>query len=197
MTNLVSKPNLFRHATKELSQDAFLCWLLEWSDKGNMSEDAGLHSAGLRLLNSLLKLHGQRPVVRPEIRIRKQLCHVDIVVEVNMDTVLMVEDKVHSREHIAQLLYRDCISKRYPNRKICPVYFKTGDQCDYVEVKNAGYRCFLRKEFLSVLDEGIRLGISHPIFCDFRDYLWDRENSVEAFRNTKVSEWPFMYVCRV
>jgi hypothetical protein len=190
MTTLSSKPNLFRHATKELSQDAFLCWLLEWSDKSNASEDAGLHSAGLHLLNSLLELHGQKPVVGPDICIHKQLCHVDIVVEVNMDIVLMVEDKVHSREHDAQLSYRDCISHKYPGRNILPIYFKTGDQCDYARVESAGYLCFLRKEFLSVLDEGIRLGVSHPTFCDFREYLWDRENSVEAFRNTKVSEWP-------
>jgi hypothetical protein len=26
-------PNLFQFATKELSQDAFICWLLAWADE--------------------------------------------------------------------------------------------------------------------------------------------------------------------
>ena len=28
-----SKPNLFKYAVSELTQDAFLCWLLEWADE--------------------------------------------------------------------------------------------------------------------------------------------------------------------
>ena len=26
-----NKPNIFKYATKELSQDAVICWLIEWS----------------------------------------------------------------------------------------------------------------------------------------------------------------------
>ena len=29
------KPNLFKYATSELSQDAFICWLLEWAKPQN------------------------------------------------------------------------------------------------------------------------------------------------------------------
>lgn len=27
------EPNIFKYATKELSQDAFFCWLLSWSEE--------------------------------------------------------------------------------------------------------------------------------------------------------------------
>jgi len=184
------KPNLFQYATKELSQDAFLCWLLAWSDERNCAEDGALHAAGLNLLNSLLKLHGEAPLEKPSITIHKQLYHVDIVVEVNQDLVLMVEDKVHATEHAAQLTYLSNIVREYPNRKVLQVFLKTGDQCDYSNVENAGYLCFLRAQFLSVLDEGLELGVTHPIYTDFRDYLWEREASVEAFRQMRTVDWP-------
>nr|WP_260390277.1 hypothetical protein [Ornithobacterium rhinotracheale] len=29
---MAEKPNLFQYATSELSQDAFLCWLIAWAD---------------------------------------------------------------------------------------------------------------------------------------------------------------------
>lgn len=29
----MTNPNLFKFATSELSQDAFICWLLSWAEK--------------------------------------------------------------------------------------------------------------------------------------------------------------------
>ena len=37
------KPNLFNYATSELSQDAFLLWLLEWANPSNSEYDPELH----------------------------------------------------------------------------------------------------------------------------------------------------------
>ena len=102
----------------------------------------------------------------------------------------MIEDKIHSHEHDAQFHYKECIEREYPDHRVLPIFFKTGDQCSYEDVKKAGFRCFLRKEFLSVLDEGIHLGVSHPIFCDFRDCLWEIERRVESFRDQPVASWP-------
>jgi hypothetical protein len=31
------KPNIFKYATSELSQDAFICWLLAWAKDENKS----------------------------------------------------------------------------------------------------------------------------------------------------------------
>ena len=31
MYETIDKPNIFKYATKELSQDAVICWLIEWS----------------------------------------------------------------------------------------------------------------------------------------------------------------------
>jgi hypothetical protein len=168
-------PNLFRYAPNELSQDAFLCWLLEWSDSQNALENPTMHDAGLCLLNALLRIHGRPSIQLAKLHIRKQLHHVDVVVELNDDLVLLIEDKVHSSEHEAQLLYLEQIAKHYPHRTILPIFFKTGDQCDYTTVEEAGYICFLRQHFLAAQDEGISLGVDHPIFIDFLTFLRERE----------------------
>ena len=49
-------PNLFYYATKELSQDAFICWLLAWANKECAREDAALNALGLSLAH-----HGKGP----------------------------------------------------------------------------------------------------------------------------------------
>ena len=40
---IMSRPNLFKFATSELSQDAFICWLLSSASPENKEEDAKLH----------------------------------------------------------------------------------------------------------------------------------------------------------
>lgn len=30
------RPNLFSHGTSELSQDAFICWVVEWANRINL-----------------------------------------------------------------------------------------------------------------------------------------------------------------
>ena len=41
-------PNLFHYATKELSQDALICWLIEWAGQplGATKEDEELRRCG-------------------------------------------------------------------------------------------------------------------------------------------------------
>jgi len=107
----------------------------------------------------------------------------------------MIEDKVHSREHLAQFTYSEAISKRFPKHKILPVYFKTGDQCDYSSVMSAGYKCFLRAEFLGLLRAGIAAGVTNPIYADFTGWLTEIELEVEAFRWKKTEEWARLDKC--
>jgi hypothetical protein len=45
------RPNLFHHATSELSQDAVLCWLLSWTKPEHSADRPDLHQVGTDLLN--------------------------------------------------------------------------------------------------------------------------------------------------
>jgi hypothetical protein len=39
-------PNIFTHATSELSQDAFLAYLIEWADPQYATDTTGMHRRG-------------------------------------------------------------------------------------------------------------------------------------------------------
>lgn len=39
----MAKPNIFRLATKELSQDGFFTWLLQWADNNHKQHDQNLN----------------------------------------------------------------------------------------------------------------------------------------------------------
>ena len=60
MNDNMNRPNLFRIATSELSQDAFLVWLIQWADPSTMQYDPALCTAGqdfIRLLGLVDKIH--------------------------------------------------------------------------------------------------------------------------------------------
>jgi hypothetical protein len=47
-------PSLFYFATSELSQDAFICWLLSWADPSAGGSDQPLHRTATALLDRLM-----------------------------------------------------------------------------------------------------------------------------------------------
>jgi hypothetical protein len=182
-------PNIFHYATKELSQDAFFCWLLAWADASNAGTDEALHGAGLAFLNALMGLHGEPPERGARVEIRQQLEGADIVAEVGERLLLLIEDKVHAGLHGDQLeRYRKAMNRRYPGRTIVPVFLKTGDQSGYGDVTKAGYRLFLRDQLLCLLRPW-RDRVSNAIFTDFIDDLERRHAEVEAYATTPVASW--------
>ena len=49
------RPNIFGHATKELSQDAMICWLIDWAcqPKATTEEEEELRRCGLRFVTGI------------------------------------------------------------------------------------------------------------------------------------------------
>ena len=52
-------PNLFTYATKELSQDAMICWLLKWSEVQADKCGQALRGLGRAFAGALLGKHNQ------------------------------------------------------------------------------------------------------------------------------------------
>jgi len=48
------KPNIFRLATKELSQDGFFTWLLQWADNSNSQFDLQLNDTAKDFIRLLI-----------------------------------------------------------------------------------------------------------------------------------------------
>jgi len=187
----MDKPNLFDFATGELSQDAFVCWLLTWANPKYRATDEALHRTGRALLERLLGLSG---IVPPgevaALEVRRQYKKIDILVLVNDDIALLIEDKTDSFEHSGQLArYLEAVRNEFPARKVAAVFLKTGDQCDYGSVKQAGYSCFLRRDFLDVLRKGEEAGVRNDVFVDFIAYLRAIEEAVGSYRHVPVREW--------
>jgi len=183
-------PNLFRYATTELSQDAFICWLLAWADKQWAWQDEGLNMLGLALVNMMLEMDGRPPVAVPvSVTVHRQLMRADIVAEVGDDIVILIEDKVNAGLNGDQLVrYRKRMADKFKGKHMVLVFLKTGDQSSYDEVTKAGYHLVLRQEVLQMLRSG-KDRVSNSIYPDFLDNLEGREARVESYATSPVSVW--------
>lgn len=203
MTKTNDKPNIFNYATRELSQDAVICWLIDWAGRQDVrdAEDKALRDCGRRFVKALLAEHGASlaPDNEEEIKIRQQDHSIDVLARIN-GQVLLIEDKTSTSDHSGQL-------KRYYNavvggktglgkvgkENLFPIFLKTGNQSLAEEKRieesvetGKGYKVFNRKEFLEkVLDhyEG-----SNPILTDFRAYLQAWEDDANSFKDWKKGE---------
>ena len=180
----MNRPNLFNWASSELSQDAFISWLLSW---GNYPENGELNKTAKYLIE---KLTDNQIGKVEKIEIIKQRHKIDILCIVNDEYAILIEDKTNTKNHSNQLEnYLTKLSKDFPREKIFPIYFKTGDQSNFASINKAGYKLFLRPDFIEVLDFGKNQGITNSIYLDFYDYLIRIENSVQSFKTLPVNKW--------
>lgn len=181
-------PNLFHLAPSELSQDAVFAWLLAWADPSLASGRPALQAAGAHLLRALLAAAGAAPPTEAAtIRVRKQLDHIDILVEVGAELVLAIEDKVHTGEHGKQLHeYRNAVKKRYGERPAAFVYLRTGEQADLGGVRNAGWTPVGRSLVLNALRPS--RGASE-VLDEFLDHLERLDGDVRAFQTLLPNGW--------
>ncbi len=195
----MSYPNLFKYATKELSQDAFICWLLAWADKQH--QDNEMHFIGKRFLEALTNKFPEKNIPAIEsINIYRQKFKIDILCLINTtfnevlttknppvnSLAIIIEDKVGAGIHGKQLeQYRKKIeSLGFNDSNILGVYLKTKDQKDYDGAKAQNYKPFIRRDILEVLSNG-----GNQILIDFREYWGNVESESLAYENTSHDQW--------
>ncbi|MYJ95954.1 MAG: hypothetical protein F4053_10315 [Proteobacteria bacterium] len=199
----MTRPNLFSYATKELSQDAVICWLLEWAGKPTGGGDVAskeLRRCGLRLLRALLpdvKLGSE-----VDVRVHHQVKRIDVLAHVNQQHVLLIEDKTNSNEHSNQLkryykevrdggLLKQAKIPATAKEHLHAVCIKTGNlsRAERIRIEDQDFAVFDRKALLRVLN--LYSG-QNDILVDFRRHLkrWEREtNSFQKWsRNEKKPE---------
>jgi len=130
--------NLFNYATSELSQDAFICWLLSFAaheecDCSNLS----LRSCAVELIKEFVPV--LKDIDKSKIKVtdlKQQYMSVDVFAVVNETYGIIIDDKTDTKEHDNQLeRYEVIIKDKFPNLQLYKVYYKTGFQSDYTEVK--------------------------------------------------------------
>jgi hypothetical protein len=184
-------PNLFDFATSELSQDAFIAWFLSWADPVLRASNEPLHRAATLLLDRLMDACKMpRPVSYESVSVRQQYKKIDVLVVVNGEIAILIEDKTGTADHSDQLVrYIQALLGEFPRDRICPVFLKTGDQCDLTRPQQAGYACFLRSDLLDVLQIGHTYGVRNDIFDDFISYLSGLEAAVQSYCSVPITAW--------
>lgn len=97
----IVKNNIFSFATSELSQDAFICWCLNWI---NAKPEAPLRQLGIDLLKRLLPTRADEIQNIHRVIIMQQLLNIDILVLIpELKVALIIEDKTVSGAHDNQI----------------------------------------------------------------------------------------------
>lgn len=209
-----TRPNLFRYGHKELSQDAMICWLLDWANERYAEERPALHEAGQRFARALFAKHGRPGPKRiGTVKLGMQVASIDVLAWVDSEYALLIEDKTDSGRHSGQL-------KRYHEKalgsslkvwdetadksdkwvsvtptkdKLFPIFLKTGNMSraekriiEGIEL-SPPYRVFERQDFLDVL-KGCDLSASE-ILVAFHDHLAEKERLTCAYECAPLNHW--------
>lgn len=175
------KPNIFRLATKELSQDGFFTWLLQWADNGHNKFDRELNETAKDFVRLLLGQADNYEINKVEAG--RQWNNIDIWVEVNDEYFIGIEDKTNTGEHSEQLeRYKEIATNHYKDKshRLVFVYLKTGNESISTlnKIKEKGYSIIDRKAVLQVLN---KRQVKNEIFNDFKDYLTEIENQTNLY----------------
>ena len=179
------RPNLFDYATSEISQDAFICWLLAWADPAYRKSSEALHKAGVDLIRLLSAEKIDRlPERINSVKVVKQHRYIDMLCKINEEdedrTVILIEDKKGSYEHSDQLQrYKELLKQEFPENRVIPVYIQTEDQSDYSEVRKQGYAVIRRPDLLDGLEKHTMARQESDILDGFLQSLRRIEDDVQ------------------
>lgn len=186
------KNNLFNYATKELSQDAFICWLCSYALQDADKSDGALVECAQNLIFEFMKRGIGDDIDRNKIVLKdveKQFEYIDVLLTVEYSGEIykiIVEDKTHSSEHDNQLdRYKDIFNGL--DVHVIGIYFKTGFQSNLSEVDRAGYKSFNRNDILAVVGECKSNNAILRSFCEF----WEEfEKKATCYKSLSVKDWP-------
>ncbi len=187
--------NLFYYATKELSQDAFICWLCSYALAGSDPNDA-LRECALEMIKVFMEDNKSPDSInKSDIlleSIEKQVGNIDVLLTVRYRGDLykiIIEDKVYSAEHDNQLeRYVSQTNDKDSSVKVIGVYFKTGFQSDYSNVIKADYRIINRLQIIKILEPYVDDSKSE-VLADYYNYWSQFDEISKRYRVAPLSEW--------
>lgn len=174
------KNNLFSFATSELSQDAFICYLLNFAHQDHLDEDPVLSQCAKQLLALVIEDEKDLTITK----IQRQYKNIDILVEVNGKYHVIIEDKTFSNHHHDQInRYKNALIEE-GRSNVVTVFYKIVEQPHQEDVDVTITRRDLIKLFSSFIDQ-----TSNTIFNDYLEYLLEIEADVNSFKTAPMSIW--------
>lgn len=194
---MISAPNLFAIATKELSQDAFFTWLFQWSNPACAGSNPTLHECGQALLQLMFRDSVQFDTGNIlSVDAGRQWDNVDVWVEIFLNdgrkVLVIIEDKVFGSEHSNQL-------ERYKQQGIdycrkegfiltC-IFLKIGSEpvSSLQIIREKGFAIVTRKDILQCLSPF--RGLGSDIVDEFINHLNKLEDAHNSYQLLPPSEW--------
>jgi hypothetical protein len=190
----MNKPNIFDIATKELHQDAFITWILQYADNKYKDLDPLLNKCGQELIAKLIRTkHKNFNEEIISVQADRQWNNIDVWAKVNNKYLIIIEDKTFSSFHSGQLERYQKIATSWcaENKYLDPVciYLKTGNDSkrNLKKVTDKGYSLFQRLDFLSILDKYAEC--NNDIFIDFHRRLKKLEKVNNLFVDKIIGDW--------
>ena len=193
-------PNLFNYATSELSQDAFLLWLLDWANPVYKDADEQLNAAAQEFVRFLLDKN-KNDLQIESVKCYKQKYHIDVLAVVNGQYVLIIEDKTDTKEHGKQIKkYKEALKKdkNFKGLKLRCVYYKSGNESRHsIEKLSKFYsepeleislKTILRKDILTLFSPYVNT-IKDAIFVDYFNHLQKIENLTNSYQTEPANKW--------
>jgi hypothetical protein len=175
------KNNLFNFATSELSQDAFICWILNFAHKDHLYEDSALTECAKELIGIFVKTKENFMVTN----LIKQYMNIDVFVEVNNKYNIIIEDKIYTSKHNDQInTYKTALEKEGKSNIIC-VYYKTIEQFD--DEKDADV--YINRDVLIEIFSKYFDKTSNNIFLDYYYKLQSISDEVNSYKVNKITNW--------
>lgn len=183
----MNRPNLFDYATSELSQDAVICYLLEFYNYENEYKEE--HELAQVFIKIILKEIGLN-IECSHIKVRKQYKNIDVLLIINEEYYIIIEDKTNTKQHQEQILkYMKRLEKeeKVEKQKIYGLYFKTGDESltSLESMKNSKkveynkYGIMMRESIIKFLDS---YNGKNLIINDYKKYLKEKEKKQKKYR---------------
>lgn len=173
--------NIFSFATGELSQDAFICWCLNWINEPDNITTHRYRQLGLDLLAKLIDNLSERNQLLDvdihsidKIILVQQVLNIDILAIIpQYNLAIIIEDKTSTSEHGDQIKsYRESLDGVFKNEKPWNAYNK---------LKNAFKLANLNIEYADIANYHI-----HTVYFKtgyYFDYDWQvaHSNSVDNY----------------
>jgi len=173
--------NLFSYGYKELTQDAFICWLIKWAYYDGEGHKE-LKECGQDFVKALFDKHEKKAPLNldpKKVKIWQQYKRIDVLARIG-DYVLLIEDKTGTGDHSEQLeRYYDAVSDE---GNVIPIYLKTGNQSLFDKLrieKSTKYKVFEREDFLDVIKPYYE---AHPIISDFYNHLMRKKEATNSYK---------------
>lgn len=188
-------PNIFDYATSELSQDAFICWLIAWADESYKKTDPHLNIVARKFVWALVG----KEIEINKVKVGRQWENIDVWALIDEKYFIIIENKKGSSEHSDQLnRYAEIARNHYKNKEPNPDieiflrYFKMEEQGDYGAIEEAGFIRFDRQSMLDILDTYFKetsAELQNNIISDYYQDLQTLDKKIGSYLTLPPNEW--------